>query len=196
MHSRWLPPAGPTSDCCPFRGEVVSLSCPFLCAILHSEVLTRPLFLKSRLFILSFIHSKIFIECLLWAKHCSLFTELGADKQISQQGIYGLLSDRKVIKSEVRQRKTKDVSVDTVPWKSLGRDEKMRRGRLWKELRGSRREGKEKGSLCGCNREKQISREFKVGEQQNLTYVFKIIQRPDTYMKCAILDWGGGGRKC
>lgn len=85
------------------------------------------------------------------------------------------------------------MSVDTVPWKFLRRDENMR-GQLWKELRGSRREGsslvfeKEKGSLCGCNRENQSSREFKVGEQQNLIYVFKIIQRHDTYMKCAILD--------
>lgn len=62
----------------------------------------------------------------------------------------------------------------------------MRRGQLWKELRGSRRGGsslvfeKEKGGLCGCNRENHDSREFKVREQQNLIYVFKIFKRHDT----------------
>ena len=144
-------PAAPTCCCWPFRGEGVSATCP-LCASLHSEVLTRPLFLKSHLFILSFIHSKI-------AKHCSPFTELVAEKQISQQGIYRLLSDRKVIKNEVRQRKTQDVSVDTVPWKVPEERWKDEEGSAVEELRGSRREGsslvfeKEKGGLCGCNRE-------------------------------------------
>ena len=61
----------------------------------------------------------------------------------------------------------------------------MRKGQLWKELRSSGREGsslvfeEEKGSSFSCSGENQSSREFKVGEQQDLVCVFKITKRQD-----------------